>query len=134
MLLEVVISLQENELSVRFLRINGGNHALAPGVAVIKRGAESARYLIVGAQVADIGQPLVTIPGTARIAESVWLKRASAGIPKIGRARQPQRVQFAAQRHLWGRPQVERAIPILVIHHVVKREARVLAWCGQVLK
>jgi len=41
---------------------------------------------------------------------------------------------FAAQARLRNRTYVQTAVQVLTVHHVVKREARVLARCGQNLK
>src|ERR1700733_9767256 len=60
-ILEVEVRLQENELPIRILRINRGNDALAPRMAIVKGGAERSRDWVVGAQVADVGQSTVTI-------------------------------------------------------------------------
>src|SRR5258708_24990013 len=43
-------------------------------------------------------------------------------------------MHFAAQRELRNRTQVERAIHVFVIHHVVKGKARIWAGRGQKLK
>src|SRR5579863_399730 len=103
-------------------------------MTVIKRGAEGRRNLVVGAQVPHVRQATIGIAGTARIAKSLGLKRATARIPKIGGACQPQRMYLAGQSKLRSRTQTHAAVPVLVIHHVVEGEARVLAWGSQHLK
>src|ERR1700722_13332929 len=52
----------------------------------------------------------------------------------MGGARKPQRMHFAAQRELRNWTQVQAAVKVFIIHHVVKRKARVLARRGQALQ
>src|SRR5271165_3212570 len=98
-------------------------------MVVVESGAKGGCNLVVGAEVQDVGQTTVPIAGAARIAEGVGLERASTRIPKVMGIRQPQCMQLAAQSQLRSWPQIERSVQVLVVHHVVKREARVLAWC-----
>ena len=128
------VGLQEDELPVRILGINLCNHALAPGMAVIQRGAEGAGDLVVGAEVPDVGQAAEVVAGAAGVSESLGLKCASAQVPEIGRVGQPESVRLGAQRQLRGRLEIQRGVKILVVHHVVEGKARILARRGQDLE
>src|ERR1700722_5810469 len=108
--LEMKVGLEKNKLPVGIVRINRRNHALAPGMAVIKSSPERPGHLVVGAEVPDVGQAAVAVVGAARVAEGGGLKRAPAGIPEIVRVRQPQRVHFAAKRELRSRTQIQAAV------------------------
>src|SRR5271166_3682885 len=103
-------------------------------MAVVQSGAEGARNLVVGAKVPDIRQAAVPAAGSPCVAEGLWLKCTPTQIPKIGRTRQTQCVQLTAKSKLRGWTQVERAVPVLVIHHVVERKTCILAWRGQHLE
>src|SRR5690349_21130774 len=130
----MVVGLQKKELPVCILRINLGDHALAKGMALIKRGAEGAGDLVVGADIADVPQPAAAVTGAAGVAESLRLKCASSGIPEIGSAGQPEGMHFTTQGKLRARLQVQGAVKVLVVHHVIEREAGVLARRGQHLE
>src|SRR5580704_10847612 len=103
-------------------------------MAVVKRRAEGAGDLVVRADIADVTQAAAAVAGAAGVAKGLRLKCASSRIPKIGRTSQAERVHFAAQGKLRGWLQVQGAVKVFVIHHVVKRKARVLAGCGQNLE
>ena len=90
--------------------------------------------LVVGTEVPDIGQATGCLAGTACISEGLRLKCAAARVPEIGRVGQPQRVRLAAQRQLRAGFRFKVPYDVPIVHHVVKRKARVLTRRGQDLE
>jgi len=128
------VGLKKNELAVLIFWINAGNHALAPGMAIVQGGGEAPGNLVVGAQVADIGQASIATPWSARVPKRLRLKGATTQVPEIRRTGEPEGMHFGAQSQLRDRTHIQGAVDVLIIHHVVKRKARILSRRGQHLK
>ena len=85
----------------------------------------------VSAESPNVRQPPIALLGRTGISKGLRLKRASARVPEIGCARQPQSMPFAAKRNLRHRRDVHRAVQILVVHHMVKGKTRIRTRVGR---
>jgi len=103
-------------------------------MSIIKRGGKTSGELVVGVKVPNIGEPIVAVAGAACVSERLRLERAATRIPEVGGVRQPQGVELAAQGQLGCWSQIQGSIDVAVVHHVVKREAGVLARGSQDLE
>src|ERR1700686_1314497 len=118
---KVDVRFQIRELAVAVVRIDGRDCAHARCVRVVQRGAQEARQRVIDTEVPDSREALAAVTGTTGVSERARLKRSSALIPQVRGAGEPESVQLAAKRELRDGTQVERAVEVLIVHHVVER-------------
>src|SRR5713226_249077 len=92
------VRLHVTKLRARACRINAGNHALSPGMRVIRCDTEPIPQRHIQTDVPDIRQAAGAAAGPACIAKCVRLKRAAASVPKVMCVREAEGVEFAAHR------------------------------------
>src|SRR5690348_6232200 len=125
--LKLVVQLDISQRAVAVRREDRLDDLATLRPAEIQRCRNAVTKLVVRAHVIKVGELRVPVRRPALKAERPRLKRAAAGVPKIGAARQPEAVNVAANQKLliWSQHHLRRFIG--VVHRVEKRESVVLA-------